>query len=385
LKKGDQAYIKELNRKTIIETILRHRNISRAQLSKSTGLNKATITSQVNQLLEEELIIETKLDKSTGGRKPILLTLKKDVGYALGIEIDIHHIYFLITNLCGEIIEKEVVSFDTTSYNKTKNFLIEKMQKYQKHYSNSLYGLVGAGIGIHGLIDNQDKIVFVIHSNWKNKDLKKDLEQVFEFPIFMDNNTNFCAYGEKTFYIPTSNILCLTISTGIGLGIIMNDKIYKGFHGFAGEIGHMIIHRDGRACTCGNFGCWEQYASERAFLLQLAKKKGKTQYKIEEVVRGIEQKDSETLSALNEWAKDLSIGINNIINTFNPEIIIINSHIIPVYPLLMTEIKKYLISSMNDYQYLQYSKLGQKACVLGASGIVIKNFLRISNVYLGPQ
>ena len=385
LKTGDQAYIKALNRRIIIETILKDRSISRAQLSKVTGLNKATITSQINELLEEGLVEETKLDKSTGGRKPILLSLKKEAGYALGIEVDVDRIYFLITNLYGEIIQKEVLLFDTTSYEKTKKILLEKIRDYAKEYAHGSYGLVGAGIGIHGLVDQQGKIIFVIHSNWRNVDLKEDLQKEIDIPIFIDNNTNYCAYGEKTFYIHTPNILCLTISTGIGLGIIMEDKIYKGFHGFAGEIGHMIIHRDGKQCTCGNLGCWEQYASERAFLLQLAELKGKDFCTVEELIQGIQQKDSLTLHALNEFAKNLSIGINNVINTFNPETIIINSHIIPVYPYLMEEIKNYLRSSMNDYQYLLYSRLGQDACTLGGSAVVIKHFLKISDLNLAKE
>jgi len=382
LKTGDHAYIKALNKRIITEIILKEQSISRAQLSKVTGLNKATITSQINELLDEDLIEETQSDQSTGGRKPILLSLKKEAGYALGIEVDVDHIYFLLTNLYGEIIQKDILPFDTSYYEKTRDLLLQKIQYYINECETSHYGLVGVGIGIHGLVDRKGKIVYVIHSNWRNVDLKQDLAQYISCPIFINNNTNYCAYGEKTFYIHRSNLLCLTISTGIGLGIIMDGKIYQGFHGIAGEIGHMIIQQDGKQCTCGNQGCWEQYASERAFLAGLARKKGRALYTMKELAESIRIKDSVTMTALNDFAKKLSVGINNIINTFNPETIIINSHIIPMYPAIMEEIKKHLKSSMNDYQDLLYSALGQDACTLGASAVVIKSFLGISNLYL---
>ncbi|MBZ4645592.1 MAG: hypothetical protein JG777_1081 [Clostridia bacterium] len=379
---GDYNLIKNLNRKIILEKIIENGSISRAQLSKITGLNKATVTSQIAELLEDGIVIETTFDISTGGRKPILLSLNKSVAYAIGIDLDVDNINLLLTDLKGNIITRRCIKMNTSSFEETKKILKEKIQLLIDSVPPSRYGVIGISIGIHGIVDKNEKIVFATHSNWKNVDLKSYLSDEFNIPVFIDNNTNLCAYAEKTFCVDDQNILCLTISSGIGLGIIINNAVYRGYNGFAGEVGHMIINENGKRCSCGNYGCWELYASERSFLENLAAKKNMDGCSFENVKRWIDEQDRVTLDLLKELSKNLSRGINNVINTFNPETIIINSELISIYPKVIEDIKNNLSSSMNDYRRILYSKLGKDACALGASAIAISSFLNISDLRL---
>ncbi|MCG8501176.1 MAG: ROK family protein [Firmicutes bacterium] len=382
LNTGDHTLIKNINRQIILEKIIETGSISRAQLSKVTGLNKATITSQIAVLLNDRIVIETTFDKSTGGRKPILLSLNTRAAYAIGIDVDREHIHFLLTDLEGNVITKQCMGMDTTSFESTKKVLKEKIQSLIDSTPCSAYGVVGIGIGIHGMVDKNEKITFATHSKWKNVDLKDYLRTAFNIPVFIDNNTNFCTYAEKTFYVNDSNLVCLTTSTGIGLGIVIDNVLYKGLHGFAGEIGHMIIEADGKQCGCGSKGCWELYASEKAFLENLSAEKNLETCSLREVKQWIGQKDAVTLELLKKLSKYLSIGINNIINIFNPETIIINSQLISMYPEMIRRIESELSSGMNDYKRILYSKLCKDACVLGACAIVIKHFLNISDLKL---
>jgi len=382
LKTGDQTLIKHLNRKIILETIIHHKSISRAQLSKLTGLNKATITSQIVELINDGLVVETVFDKSSGGRKPLLLSLNHCAGYAIGIELDVDCIYIIVTDLSGRIVNKKYMNVNTSSYERTKKVLCEQIRFIIKNIPVSRYGIVGIGIGIHGIVDKNEQIVFATHSNWRNVDLKSELLEEFHLPVHIDNNTNLIASAEKAYYADAKNLLCLTVSTGIGLGIIIDHEIFRGFNGFAGEVGHMITHIGGLPCSCGNNGCWEKYASEQVFLSRLAEIKHIPSCTVEDVQRWVGEKDQESIELFAQFSKELAIGLNNIINTFNPETIIINSELIGAYPQIIEDIKRHMVSSMSDYGNILHSKLGKKACALGASIEMIKRFLNISQLQL---
>ncbi len=103
-------------------------------------------------------------------------------------------------------------------------------------------------------------------------DIKERFESEFNVPIFVDNNANLCAYAEQVFHYSIEDLFCVSMYSGIGLGIIKDREIYRGFQGFAGEIGHMIVEKEGLPCPCGNKGCWEQYASEKAVMKRLKEK-----------------------------------------------------------------------------------------------------------------
>ena len=379
---GDYNLIKSLNRKIILEKMIANKCISRAQLSKDTGLNKATVSTQIAQLLKEDLVLEIRLDASSGGRKPILLSLNAAAGYVIGIELDRDHMHCILTDLKGDIQRRAYVAIDTSSFEHTKRTLKHKIYEMIAIMPHSQYELVGIGIGIHGIVDKDGKIAFAIHSNWKDVDLKNEMERTFKVPVWVDNNTNLCAYAEKTFSVDDKNLLCITASSGIGLGIIIDNVVFKGLNGFAGEVGHMIIREDGKKCSCGNSGCWELYASEKAFLEEIAVQKKVNQCSIQDVKAWIAAKDATTLKQLEIFSVDLSIGINNIINAFNPETIIVNSEIIALYPEVITQIKKALSSRMNDYRRIVCSNLGKDACILGACAIAITHFLKISDLKL---
>ncbi|MEW9670560.1 ROK family protein [Ammoniphilus sp. 3BR4] len=378
---GDAAYIRNLNRKIILENIIQHKNISRADLSKITGLNKATISSQVSSLLEDGVIIETELDKSSGGRKPILLTLNKDAGFSIGIEIDTTQISFIMTDLSGKILDQLHVKFIDSSFEHIKETIISTIKSMVNARQETLYGLVGIGIGVQGIVDKQQQIIFTPRHQWKNVDLKKPLEEEFKVEVHVDNNTNLCALAEVVYdHHDTNNLLCISTYSGIGLGIMINNEIYRGDHGFAGEIGHMIIFPKGKKCPCGNLGCWEQYASEKSFLEEFKEIKGLQDCSLEDVKTLIRDDDSATLAHLDNLSFSLSIGINNVINIFNPETIIINSQLSKIYPELINHIQGGLASFINHYRTIQFSDLGKKACVLGANAISIQKFLGISNM-----
>lgn len=377
---GDGAYIKRINRNLILQEIMNNGLISRAELSKITGLNKATISVQVQDLLKKKLIYETQQEHHAIGRRPIMLSINGSVGYVLGIDIDFSSIQFAITNIKGKEVEYIKINPETKDYESIVQLLTKYIQHYMNKFANSPYGLISVIIAVHGTVNNDEVINFVPKLQWKRKNLKADLENQLDIEIHIVNNANLSAYAEKVYSGQNDNLVSLMLTSGIGAGIIMDDQIHKGFNGYAGEMGHMIISPDGKKCPCGNNGCWELYASESTLLMELSQLLNRPTLTLKEIAELIERRDSTTMEYIKQFIKYLSIGINNMINLYNPETIVINSGILRIYPNTVKEIKSHLKSSISDYREITISKLGIKACVIGACAFAISKFLGISNL-----
>ncbi|WP_145523551.1 ROK family transcriptional regulator [Virgibacillus sp. SK37] len=377
---GDGAYIKRINRNLILQEIMNNGLISRAELSKITGLNKATISVQVQDLLKKKLIYETQQEHHAIGRRPIMLSINGSVGYVLGIDIDFSSIQFAITNIKGKEVEYIKINPETKDYESIVQLLTKYIQHYMNKFANSPYGLISVIIAVHGTVNNDEVINFVPKLQWKRKNLKADLENQLDIEIHIVNNANLSAYAEKVYSGQNDNLVSLMLTSGIGAGIIMDDQIHKGFNGYAGEMGHMIISPGGKKCPCGNNGCWELYASEPTLLMELSQVLNRPTLTLKEIAELIERRDSTTMEYIKQFIKYLSIGINNMINLYNPETIVINSGILRIYPNTVKEIKSHLKSSISDYREITISKLGIKACVIGACAFAISKFLGISNL-----
>ena len=357
--------------------------ISRAELSKQTGLNKATVSVQVLDLLNDKLITETQQEHHTIGRRPIMLSINGGAGYVLGIDLDYPLTRFTVTDIAGNPIEENHLYLVTDCYENIIEILVEQIRTYQEKYSNSVYGLINAVIGIHGTVNNDEMINFVPKFKWHKKEIKSDLLKQLDIDIHIDNNANLSAFGERVFvHHYSDNLLNIILTSGIGAGIIMGGKLNKGYDGYAGEMGHMIISPNGKSCSCGNHGCWEKYASEPAALRELKILLNKESLSYADVQQLLEQKDPITLEYFKEFIMYLTIGLNNIINIYNPEVIVLNSDMLKMYPNAIKEIESNLKSSVSQYREIVLSKLGNKACVLGACALGIKRFLEIPELYL---
>lgn len=379
LARADSKYIKNINRSNIIEQIINNKKISRADISKNIGLNKVTVSSQVYDLLDENLIIEEKTETANVGRNPILLLINKEAAYSIGVEIDFNKLVFVITNLVGEVISKSLIKIDNISLESIVDKLFKEIDIIINNLSTITCKIIGISIGIHGIVNNEGIIVFSPSLKWRNINLKKIIQERYNFNVYIQNNNQFSILAEKTFnFHDCNNILYLNISSGIGLGILINNEIYKGINGFAGEVGHMIVEMNGKECSCGNKGCLEMYCSERVIFKELNKVyKDKSDNNILNNIN-----NPNDILILKDFINYLSLGLNNIINSFNSGTIIINSRIIKKYTILLDEIIHNLSSDMNDYNRIVLSGFDEISCALGACLYNIKGFLNIKNMYL---
>jgi predicted NBD/HSP70 family sugar kinase len=372
--------VKKINQKVLLNEIVSNSPISRASLSEITGLNKSTVSSQISTLIEKNLIFEIGQGQSSGGRKPVMLVFNKNAGFSIGIDIGVDDLNGILTDLKGNIVLEDHQQLDHPDTETIKDRLFSMINGFIGQMPESPYGLIGIGLGVPGLVNNDHQIILAPNLNWyKDIDLKKSLEQEFHVPVFIENEANAGAHGEKEFGAAKNfeNLVFVSVGTGIGTGIIIHNELYRGDIGFAGEMGHLTIDLNGPKCRCGNRGCWELYASEKALLkLQPDHLQKITK---QELINLANQNDPEILSALQNFGYYLGVGLVNVLNTFNPQAVVIRNDIIEALPIVLNSLRNSISSRIIDQLASRYellvSSLGKNATALGASSLVIEHFL----------
>ncbi|MEH7304451.1 ROK family transcriptional regulator [Neobacillus drentensis] len=379
---ADQILVKKMNQKVLLNEIVSNSPISRARLSEITGLNKSTVSSQVNTLIEKKLIFEIGQGQSSGGRKPVMLVFNKNAGYSISIDIGVDSINGILTDLKGNIVVDQYHRLEKPSLDNNKDILFSMIKELSSQIPESPYGLIGIGVCVPGLVSTEQKVIFTPNIDWNYQlDLKADIEKEFQVPVFIENEANAGAYGEKVFGAAKNyeNLIYVSVGTGIGIGIVINHDIYRGVNGFAGEMGHLTIDYNGLKCSCGNKGCWELYASEKALLHTFQQNNRVTSS--QELINLANQNDPDILMGLQNFGFYLGIGLTSIINTFNPQVVIIRNDIVEALPMVMNSIRNSISSRNNDQfsnnQELFLSSLGKNAPALGTSSIVIEHFLEM--------
>ncbi|MFN2744705.1 MULTISPECIES: ROK family transcriptional regulator [Bacillus] len=376
---ADQALVKKMNKALILEQIIANAPISRAKLSEITGLNKATVSSQVSSLLQKDIIFETGRGESSGGRRPVMLKFNRKAGFAVGVDIGTDYIIVVLTDLEGNIIEQYERVLDEEDITATEQALIELIGLAIDKMPPSPYGLTGIGVCVPGLVDNDERVVFTPNKPIHLIELKRLLEEHFDVPVLIENEANAGAVGEKEYGEAgdLKHAIFVSINAGIGLGILMNGRLFRGVEGFSGEAGHMSIDFNGPACRCGNKGCWELYASEKAVFSPYLKNGETPLYQTVKELAG--RRDPNILKTFETFGFYIGVGLLNIIKTLNPDTIILRNTIVESHPEIVDSIKKTISSrskkeALTGYR-LQISSLGRIASSLGVSSIVIERFL----------
>lgn len=378
MKVTDRYYIREMNENLVLEIIIQQGTISRADISKLCGLNKATVSSIVTNLLEKELVKEIGIGESSGGRKPIMVTFNEKAALSLSIDLGDNYISSILTYMDGTIILQK--NIDDISINKrtVMKELKELISYYLERTPQTTYGVIGICIGIHGIV-NDNQIVFAPYYNFEDLNLVENLEKAFSIPVRLENEANLSALGEKIFSKDLRNFISISIHTGVGAGVIINDELYRGSRGYGGEIGHMIVFPNGRKCPCGNKGCIEQYASEKRLLDVYRKKKGQKQLTFEQLIQNYKNEEPEAIDIVNTFIDYISISVNNVFTAYNPDVFIINSRFTSDIDGLIDLIKTKVTNKMNNDTILQSSTLREKATLIGGVHVNSTSFLDIKH------
>ncbi|MBS4204873.1 ROK family protein [Lederbergia citrea] len=383
LQTGDQTLVKTMNKSIILKLIADKGPVSRAQISKVTGLNKATVSTQALELINDNFVYEIGVGKSSGGRKPVMIYFNNLAGYSIGIDLGVNYILGVLTDLSGNIIEEITKPLNGINFDYIIKNIISTIENLIHMAPDSPYGIVGIGIGVPGIVDKNGNILFAPNLKWTQINVKKIIEDTFNIPTRIENEANAGAYGEQLYGAGKNigNIIYISIGIGIGAGIIINNILYTGSSGISGEIGHLSIEANGIKCSCGNRGCWELYASESVLLSEVEKHQALTDEdgkNIESIINEARNGNIKVLQILNTIGEYIGIGLTNIINTFNPETIIIGNRMAQFANWLTNPIEHMLEERLSTYHknntQIYFSELGNYSCALGASYFSISNF-----------
>jgi predicted NBD/HSP70 family sugar kinase len=366
--------MKQHNIRLVIQALYDVDEISRIDLARYTTLNKATITGMINELIDLDLVVELDKKVKTSGRSANLIALNDKAGYILSLDLQPHKIYGTLSSLRGTIVYEYThpvsnshLEFYLPELYKTIDFLLEQTPV-------STYGILGIGVGVYGILSHDKRVIFAPLSSWKDVELRSIIEDYTSIETYVENEANISALGEQILTNTMKNLITLDISSGVGSGIILEGNLYTGHDGYAGEIGHTIVEPGGLLCKCGNQGCLEQYISETA-LTKAYFSLTSSEITFDELVLKMQQRDHAAQEVYQQFIQYLSIGINNISVTLNPEGIIIRSRLINARPETISLIKNNLRSQVLSLHSFTSSNEKNAVNTLGTSFVLLQRFL----------
>ncbi|MBC7958430.1 MAG: ROK family transcriptional regulator [Vallitaleaceae bacterium] len=369
-----QEQIKEMNRVKIIKIIKERQVTTKQEIAEYLGLSIPTVTTNINQLVEEGLVEEAGVAKSTGGRKPIVLKFVENAKYSFGANISGNKVEILLVNLNGEQIAKD--EFEVADGEPFENILATlKISIYNLMNNHSIdkSKVIGVGLALPGLVDDDGLVLEYAPnmgiSNFHFESFQRDLG----LKISIENEANIAAFAEQLMgnAKDKSNSVYVSITEGVGTGIIIDNHIYKSNQKKAGEFGHIRISDEPKACKCGRTGCWETFASKNALIKYYKEETQGTIATIDAIFSAYDSGDQSAKRALKKYIGYLLRGIENIILALNPDYVIIGGEL-GGYDVIVMELAEAHIPMVGEYlEYegtkILFSKLGSIGALMGAA------------------
>jgi glucokinase-like ROK family protein len=395
---ADQESVRKVNTSLVLNALRLHAPISRAELATITNLNRSTISNITNVLIEDGLVFESDTMESKIGRPGIALALRPEGGAVIGVEIGVGFISVILTDFVANILWRKWIDFSLTKPQLEIISDAEKLIDQAISFAREKYlRILGIGLGVPGLVNVQKgELLFAPNLGWRNVPLRLMWNQRFHLPLYVENEANLGALGEYYFGVgrDVDNFIYLSSGVGLGGGVIIDGKLFKGGHGFAGEIGHIQRNPQGEMCGCGRRGCWETQVGPRAVLQRVRRSieagPGDTLAKyvngdlnaltFNQVVDCALQGDQLCRSALEEVGKYLGTGIADLANIFNPQMVVIGGAFSYgreiILPILENTISNETLPAVKEELRVVFSEHGTDACVLGAIAVVLDDILR---------
>ncbi|PWT91681.1 MAG: hypothetical protein C5B55_07710 [Blastocatellia bacterium] len=378
LKKAQAARlntIRGINRQIVLNYVREREPISRAEIARETALQRSTISELVEILRNDGLIEEIGAGESTGGRRPTLLRLRTAGPIAIGVAITPTVTWIATSDLAGRLIEQEEFRTDP-DWEKTSQRIISTVNRLSACNSSSIESI---GISVPGLIDPAGVAIYVPYFKWRGIPIGDVISSGTGLPVRIDNDANSIALAELWFGRPeisnARDFIMILVAEGVGTGIIIDGQVYRGERGAAGEFGHMIVGAQAPlACSCGNFDCWEAFASEGSALARYRKISDNTAVDFPTLVDMALAGEEYARSALSETAHYLGVGISNLVVGFSPEVVIVSGEITRAWSLVEIGLSETIERSIRrglPSARITASTLGDQPTLMGAISLVL--------------
>jgi predicted NBD/HSP70 family sugar kinase len=326
---------RDINRRIVLNLVRKHQPISRAGVARHSGMQRSTVSAITEQLISERWLMEGAVGHLPRGRKPTFLHLNPDRAGIIGVDVQPGRTTVAVSSMDSQFLAQESISTGTDPEEFITR-LSRRINDLMRAHPKSSYE--GIGISLPGRIDvSSHRLIFAPNLGWSDLDLKTSLEKATGLPTELENAANACALAELwsgRHGEGVRNLVTVTVSEEIGVGLILNGQLVRGSTGTAGEFGHVSLVADGPLCRCGNRGCWEVMASDSAAMRYYAEcasvRKGEVGSKsatarvpFTDILRLVEQGDSKAASALEKMAFHLGTGIAMLVTGLAPDVLVV--------------------------------------------------------------
>ncbi len=356
-----------------------------AELSKEMNASIPTITKLVGELIDEGFLVDMGKSGMSGGRRPSIFGLNPSAGYLVGVDVGRHSTSLAITNFKGQLIDyKANISFYLESKMESFLQLASLIKEFIEDNGIKAEEVITCGVNLVGRVNPKAGYTFAYFIS-EYQSITDILSDSLGFSVTIDNDSRAMTYGEYLHGVVTNekNVLFINLTWGLGMGMVLDGKLYEGKSGFAGEIGHFPMLENDEICNCGKVGCLETgasgYAASNYIKSKLAEGKSSVlsaKYNnmetitTEDVLYALNQEDVLAIEAVEEVGFILGKAIAGLINLFNPELIVIGGKLAVAQDYLMlpimTAVNKFSLNFVNKDTCIKFSKLGDMSGVLGA-------------------
>jgi predicted NBD/HSP70 family sugar kinase len=344
---------RDINRRILLNLVRVGQPISRAELARNSGLQRSTVSEIVKQLISQRWVTEGAIGHLPRGRRPQFLQINEGRAGIVGIDIRPLQTLIALANLSGQFLAQERMATSSDPV-KFADELAARLKAFVK--SHSEVAIEGIGVSMPGLVDRiSQRLTYAPNLGWRDLDLKTPLERATRLPVEIENAANACALAEIWFGHRTDgarDLVAVTVSEGIGTGLIANGQLMNGPTGVAGEFGHVSINEMGPQCRCGNRGCWELYGSNSAAIRAYVEassgsRNGKASTSrrsaaptFDDILKLAEQGDVKAGEVLDRMGHYLGVGIAMLVNGIAPSLIVLIGEVTRAWARVGPIIKK---------------------------------------------
>jgi len=372
--------VKADNLVVVLEALQKLQPVSRTSLADVTGLTPATITHMIDELASFDLLRESPSGERQVGRRPTLLTFNPSRGHVIGVEVSRSGMRSVRVDFAGRAVQYASRAFKpTASVRRGVNLLRDVIEEVR----DSSLPLLGIGVGVPGPIDTTAGVVLgpPNFAGWRNVPLGAMVTEAFGVPCWVEDDAKAAAFGERWHGAgrTAETLLYISLRSGIGAGLIVGDRVYRGTHELAGEIGHTTIHVDGPMCECGNRGCVETLVSAPA-LLQEARRLGVAADTVDQIHELAQRGDAVAQNIKERAYTYLGAAVLNAVNHYDPELIVLGGGLVRAWPDLVpcvaARVKGRSFGYLSKDVHIVPSALAEDATALGAAALAAHGILR---------
>ena len=338
-----RATPRQINRQIALNLVRERQPISRADLARSMNVRRGAVSLLVNALIEEGIIFEGATGETSRGRKPKFLFVDTRSRCAVAVDIRPTRTFLMVTDLVGRPLVG-VTSFATER--EPKKFVTELARRIRRVLSDheELGDCAGVGIVVPGMVDRTgSRVLFAPRLGWHDLSLLEPLEVAIGLPVSIENSGRACALAQlwatRSGGDTPDDFVFVSVSDGLGVGVMVKGELLRGQHNVAGEFGHMTLNIEGPRCACGANGCWEAYVSNLATLSRyfgrnLAEELESAALTMDDLIALAHSGDAKALAALQSTARYLGLGLASVVNAIDPARIYIGGEIAAAWDLI---------------------------------------------------